>query len=196
MRYAGCHELSQFHDAFLAMCEKHAAAKQQREWGFPNGVILCDTFSFNTRQGTLYVGHHDIGQGKRWWIPIRLEDQAADGQLQIDFELCIPKGTDMRLSVHYVIDIDNAVHIMHKGRFTVGRRGLRMSAFFASYRKNPGRWQLMEFRDHTYLVLGRVNLAMTDTDFTALLGSMADFARYIPKFKDAFRQSGRNRASG
>lgn len=196
MRHANSDELSRFHDSFLAMCEKNADRKEQRAWGFPHGVIKCDTYCFNTGQRTLYVGHHDIGQGERWWVPIRLEDQSASGQLQIDFELCIPKQKSMHLSVHYAVDSNDMVNILHKGKFTVGRGGVSMSTFFAYYKKDPSGWQLPEFNNREYLVLGRVSLAMTDADFTGLLESLADFARYIPKFKDAFRQSGRNRASG
>ena len=190
MRYANSDELSRFHDSFLAMCEKHADRKEQRAWGFPHGVIACDTYRFNTGQRTLYVGHHDIGQGERWWVPIRLEDQSASGQLQIDFELCIPKQKSMHLSVHYAVDSNDMGNILHKGKFTVGRGGVSMSTFFAYYRRHPGRWRLMEFNNHTYLVLGRVNLDMTEADFAELLESLADFAKYIPGFKDTRRYSG------
>ena len=56
MRYVNSDELSCFHDAFLAMCEKHAITKGQQAWGFPSGVICCDTYSFNTEQRVMYIG--------------------------------------------------------------------------------------------------------------------------------------------
>lgn len=187
MRYLNSSELSKFHDALLNMFEKHATNIGEDSWGFPSGILYCDTYSFNTKYGTLYVGHDDFIEEKRWWIPITLEEQAYGDQLPIAFEMNIPKTRNMHVSVHYVIDDNNIVHILHKGKFTVGHGSVCMSEFFDYYRKKPGKWQLMKFSYYEYLVLGKVNLVLADTDFTQLLDSLAEFARYIPDFKIKYR---------
>jgi len=169
------------------MCEKHAASKDERVWGFPTGSIDCDTYSFVTQRGSLHVGHSEEVVDTRWWIPVGLESQAFNSALAIAFEMNIPRERNMHLSVHYVVDSHGRIYILHKGKFAIGRSSVSMSEFFAYYRKHPGRWQLMQFSNYEYLVLGRVNLDMTDTDFTTLLKSLADFAGYVPRFKDTYR---------
>jgi len=188
MYYLNNSQLSQFHDAFLAMCEKHGTAKNVEGWGFPTGVIDCDTYSFDTKQGTLYIGHDDAVAENRWWIPIGLESQAYGNELAIAFEMNIPRTRNMHLSVHFAIDDDNRIHILHKGKFTVGHGSVSMDDFFAYYRKNPGKWRLIKFNYYDYLVLGEVNLILTDTDSAELLDSLAEFARYIQKFKSIYRE--------
>ena len=93
----------------------------------------------------------------------------------------------MRLSVHYAIDENNIVHILHKGKFTVRHGSVSMWKFFDYYRKSRGKWQLIHWNNHDYLVLGKVNLAVTDAEFAELLDSLAEFARYIPDFKINYR---------
>lgn len=187
MRYLNSDELSQFHDAFLAMCEKHATTKDKRGWGFPTGIIDCDTYSFNTKQGTLYIGHSEEVVDNRWWIPIGLESQAFGSELAIAFEMNIPKARNMHLSVHYTVDDSNRTHILHKGKVTVGRSAVSMSKFFDYYRKNPGKWPLVNFSHYEYLELGRVSLSITDDEFLGLLESLAEFADYIQRFKGNYR---------
>lgn len=188
MRYANSADLSQFHDSFLAMCEKHATAKDVEDWGFPTGAIDCDTYSFDTKQGTMYIGHDDFQAKQRWWIPISLEeDQTYITQLVIAFEMCIPKADNRYLSVHYVLDDDGRVHILHKGKFTIGHGSASMSEFFDYYRKHPGRWPIVVVNFQDYLELGKVSLPINDDEFLGLLESLAEFANYIPEFKNNFR---------
>ena len=188
MRYLNSLELSQFHDALLKMVQKHATNVGEDSWGYPSGVHYCDTYSFNTKYGTLYMGHDDFIEEKRWWVPIALEEQISGHQLPIAFEMCIPKTRNMHVSVHYAIDDNNIVHILHKGKFTVGHGSVSMWEFFDYYRKNRGKWQLIKFNYYDYLVLGKVNLVITDTDFAELLESLAEFARYIPNYKSNYRE--------
>jgi hypothetical protein len=187
MRYLNSSELSQFHDAFLTMCEKHATGKDEEDWGYPTGIISCETFSFDTKYGTMYIGHDDFIEKQRWWIPIGLEAQAFITELAISFEMCIPKTDNRYLSVHYTIDDNKTIHILHKGKFTVGHGSVSMSEFFDYYRKNPSRWQLIKFYGYDYLELGKVNMVLADAEFIGLLDSLAEFARYIPNFKSNYR---------
>ena len=187
MRYLNSLELSQFHDILLKMFQKHATNVRKKDWGHPHGTDYCDTYSFNTKYGTLHIGHDDYVQEERWWIPIVLEEQISGAQLSIAFEMNIPKTRNMRLSVHYAIDENNIVHILHKGKFTVRHGSVSMSQFFGYYGKNPGKWQLIHWNNHDYLVLGKVNLVLTDAEFIGLLDSLADFANYIPDFKMKYR---------
>jgi hypothetical protein len=187
MRYLNSSELSQFHDALLGMCDKHATNKGEEGWGYPTGVHYCDTYSFDSKFGLLYIGHDDFIAEKRWWIPVALEEQVSGEQLPISFEMCIPKTENRYVSVHYTVDDNKIVHILHKGKFTVGHGSVSMYDFFNYYRKIPGKWQLINFYGYDYLELGRVNLILTDVDFVGLLDSLAEFARYIPDFKIRYR---------
>lgn len=187
MRYLYNSELSRFHEAFLTMCEKHTSKKAGEEWGFPTGIIDCDTYSFNTEQGMLYIGHSDAVVENRWWIPIGLESQAYVNELAIAFEMNIPKTRNMHLSVHYAIDDDNRIHILHKGKVTVGHGAVSMYEFFDYYRNNPGRWPVTSFPGYDYLEMGRISLPVTDDEFLGLLESLAGFANYIQGFKDNYR---------
>jgi hypothetical protein len=187
MRYLNSSELSQFHDAFLAMCEKHATAKSVRRWGHPHGVIICDTYSFETQRGTLYIGHCDFDKERRWWIPIILKSQVFGKDLTIAFEMNIPKMENLRLSVHYAIDDDNCIHILHKGKVTVGHGAVGMYEFFDYYKKNPGRWPIIDLKGYDYLELGKVSLPLEDHEFPSLIESLAEFANYVPGFKDHYR---------
>lgn len=189
MRYLSNSELVQFHDALLKMFEKHTT-KVVKKWGFPAGAIDCDTYPFNTKHESIYIGHHDLHwiEKERWWIPIALlDEQDLSGQLPIAFEMCIPKTNNMNLSVHYGMGDNRIVHILHKGKFTVGHGGVSMGEFFDYYRQNPGKWQLINFNHYEYLLLGKVHLVLTDTDLIGLLDSLAEFARYIPSFKSRYR---------
>lgn len=156
--------------------------------GDPSGSTFCDTYSFNTPHGTLYIGHYHYPDVKRWWIPIVLEEQIKGMQLPIAFEMCIPEKSNMNLSVHYAIDSNQKVSILHKGKFSVGHRSVSMAEFFDYYRKNPGKWKIIDFNYHDYLILENVNLVLTDADFQNLLISMAEFAKYIPKFREKYRK--------
>lgn len=187
MRYANNSELSQFHDAFLAMCEKHATTKNEEGWGFPTGVIYCDTYSFNTQQGAMHIGHDDFIEEQRWWLPIGLESQAYVNEFAIAFEMNIPRTKNMHVSIHYTIDDNQTVHILHKGKFAVGHSSVSMNEFFSYYRKNPGKWPVIGFFGYDYLELGKVSLSITDDEFLGLLESLAEFAKYIPGFKDNHR---------
>ena len=187
MRYLNSSELSQFHDSFMAMCEKHATKRDEEGWGFPSGIIDCDTYSFNTQQGMIYIGHSATVVENRWWIPISLESQAYVNELAIAFEMNIPKARNMHLSVHYAIDDDNCIHILHKGKLTVGHSSVSMYKFFNYYRNNPGKWPAISFFGYEYLELGKVSLPITDDEFLGLLESLAGFANYIPGFKDNYR---------
>ena len=187
MRYLNSLELSQFHDVLLKMFQKHATNVGKKNWGHPHGIDYCDTYSFNTKCGTLYIGHDDYVQEERWWIPIVLEEQISGDQLSIAFEMNIPKTRNMRLSVHYAIDDDNIVHILHKGKVTVGHGAVSMRKFFSYYQNNPGRWQVIRFSGYEYLELGEVSLPITDDEFLGLLKSLAEFANYVPGFKDNYR---------
>jgi len=187
MHYLNSSELSQFHDSLLSMFQKHAVATSEEEWGYPGGIHFCDTYSFNTKHGLLYIGHDDLIDKKRWWIPVGLEERNSVEQLPISFEICIPKIHNMFVSVHYTIDDHNIIHILHKGKFTVGYGSVSMDDFFKYYRANPGNWQVINFNYRDYLELGRVHLVLTDADFIGLLDSLADFANYIPDFKIKYR---------
>jgi len=186
MQYANSAELSRFHDAFLAMCEKHVIKKDEEAWGFPNGIIDCDTYSFNTEQGMMYIGHSATVVENRWWIPIGLESQAYVNELAIAFEMNIPRTRNMHVSIHYTIDDNNYVHILHKGKVTA-RHSLSMDDFFNYYRNNLGIWPIISFYGYDYLELGKVSLPITDDEFLGLLESLAGFANYIPGFKDNYR---------
>ena len=187
MHYLNDSELSQFHDALLKMFQKHAINVSEDSWGFPSGMLYCDTYSFNTKYGTLYVGHDDFIEEKRWWIPVTLKEQVYGDQLPIAFEMNIPKTRNMHLSVHYAIDDSNIVHILHKGKFTVRHGSVSMYKFFSYYQNNPRSWPVISFSGYDYLELGKVNLALTDGEFLGLLESLAEFANYIPGFKDNYR---------
>jgi hypothetical protein len=187
MHYLNNSELLQFHDAFLDMCEKHATTKAEEGWGFPTGVIDCDTYSFTTERGTLYIGHDITVADNRWWVPIGLESHAYVNDLAIDFEMNIPKTRNMHLSVHYAIDDDNRIHILHKGKVTVGHGAVSMYEFFNYYQDNHGRWPVINFSGYDYLELGDVSLPITGSEFLGLLESLAEFARYISNFKSIYR---------
>lgn len=187
MRYLNSTELQQFHKGFLNLCEKHAIDKSEESWGHPHGAIYCDTFTFNTKHGTIYLGHDDFIEQNRWWIPIGIEEPVFGPDFTISFEMCIPKTENRYLSVHYMIDDNKTIHIFHKGKFTVGHGSVSMHEFFDYYKNNPGKWQLTKVNFQDYLELGKVNIAITDTDFSGLLDSLADFAKYIPSFKDKYR---------
>ena len=187
MRYLNSSELSQSHNAFLAMCQKHAISQNVESWGFPTGVIDCDTYSFNAKQGILYIGHSDEVADNRWWIPIGLESQAFGNELAIAFEMNIPRTRNMHLSVHYAIDDDSCIHILHKGKVTVGHSSVSMSEFFSYYQKHPGRWPIISFYGYEYLELGKVSVPITDNEFLDLLESLSVFADYIPGFKYHYR---------
>ena len=187
MRYLNSAELSQFHGAFIGMCEKHATTKNEEGWGLPTGVISCDTYSFTTRQETLYIGHDATVVENRWWIPIGLESQAYIYELAIAFEMNIPRTRNMHLSVHYAIDDDSRIHILHKGKVTVGHSSVSMSEFFSYYLNNPGRWPIISFYGYEYLEVGKVSLPIIDDEFLGLLESLAEFANYISGFKYHYR---------
>jgi len=187
MQYLNSAQLSQFHDAFTAMCEKHATTKNIERWAFPHGVIDCDTYSFDTKYGTMYISHDDFIELQRWWIPTGLESQAFASELAIAFEMNIPKARNMHLSVHHAIEDNRKVHVLHKGKFTVGHGAVSMNEFFDHYRKKPGRWPVIHLGFYEYLELGLVSLPMTDNEFVILLESLSGFAHYIPGFKDNHR---------
>jgi len=171
------------------MCEKHGTVAGQRRWGFPSGGIDCDTYFFNTAQGTMYLAHADFVREARWWIPIGLQTQQTVSDLTIAFEMNIPKQRNMYVSVHYAIDDDNRVHILHKGKVTVGHGSVSMDEFFRYYRNNPGRWPAINFSVYEYLELGKVSIPITDDEFLGLLESLAAFADYMPGFKDNYRST-------
>jgi hypothetical protein len=62
-----------------------------------------------------------------------------------------------------------------------------MAEFFEYYQDNPGRWQVISFIDYDYLELAKLNLQVTDKDFNELVESLAQFAAYIPAFKNQYR---------
>ena len=93
----------------------------------------------------------------------------------------------MHLSVHYGIDDDNRVRILHKGKVTVGHGAVSMHEFLSCYRNNPGRWPVISFSSYKYLGLRKVSLPITDDEFVSLLESLAGFASYIPGFKENYR---------
>jgi len=187
MRYLTSLELRQFHDALLGKFKKHATSQAKKEWGYPHGVTSCDTYSFSTKHGMLYLGHYDYIEGNRWWIPITLEEQVSGAQLPVTFEMSIPKTRNMRVSVHYAVDDNGLVHILDKGKFTVGYGSVGMQEFFTYYRKTPGQWPLMQFNSYDYVVLGKLSLNVTDSNLLDLLGSLAEFAIYILNFKNKYR---------
>lgn len=190
MRYLTSSELYGFHDSFLLALRKHSSSQFEEEWGYPSGFEICDTFSFTTEHGTLLIGHLDrIKELGRWWIPITLEDNSHTPytQLLIDFEMSIPTRPNLYLSVHYTMDDDGAIHILHKGKFTVGHGSISIREFSQYYRTNPGRWQLMQFNGYDYLKLARIKQESFDSDFLKLIPSLADFANYISNFKNKYR---------
>jgi hypothetical protein len=187
MRYLNSSELSIFHNSLVNMFKKQAVSASQRKWGFPSGAITCDTYLFNTDRGALYIGHDYFIKEKRWWIPICLGDQFERNELQIAFEMNIPKTSNMYLSVHYIIDDTNFVHILHKGKVTVGHSSMSMDDFFNYYQRSPGRWPVINLFGHTYLELGKVSLTIADNEFHDLLESLSGFARYITQFKNTYR---------
>jgi hypothetical protein len=187
MRYLNNSELSQFHDSLLEMFKKQATNVSEETWGFPSGFIDCDTFQFITNLGNLYIGHNDNEEANRWWIPVASEDLNFGTEFHIAFEMSIPKTQNRSLSVHYMIDDNKMVHIMHKGKFTVGYGSVSMAEFFEYYQDNPGRWQVISFIDYDYLELAKLNLQVTDKDFNELVESLAQFAAYIPAFKNQYR---------
>ena len=99
----------------------------------------------------------------------------------------IPKTLNKNLSVHYTIDDNKVIRILHKGKFTVGHGSVSMAEFFNYYRNNPGRWQLISFLDYDYLELAQLNTNLTDTDFVGLLDSLSEFTKYIRNFKNLHR---------
>ncbi len=113
-------EGTRFHDALLGQLKKHAISQTKEEWGYPSGVTYCDTYSFSTKHGMLYLGHYDYTKGDRWWIPITMEEQVSGAQLPVTFEMSIPKTRNMHVSVHYGIEDNGLAHILEKGKFTVG----------------------------------------------------------------------------
>jgi hypothetical protein len=169
------------------MFKKHAITISEESWGFPSGFIDCETFQFNTNLGYLYIGHNDNTEANRWWIPIASADLNFGNEFHISFEMSIPKIHNNGLSVHYMIDENKIVHIMHKGKFTVGYGSVSMAEFFEYYRNNPGKWQAISFNNYDYLELGKLSLNITDADFIGLLDSLAQFAAFIPVFKDQYR---------
>ncbi len=188
MRYLNGLELSQLHTNLLQMCEKHAINKGKKTWGFPHGIEYCDTYIFKLPRWYIYIGHLDFQAGKRWWFPVVLNSLGTADDLSIDFEMCIPKIDNPRLSVRYTIDdTKKLVHVLHKGKFTVGYGSVRMADFFDFYKNNPGEWPIIRHNFQDYLQLGAISLPMTDGDFTNLLSSLAEFANYIPNFKKKYR---------
>lgn len=190
MRYLTSSELHSFHDSFLQALRIHSSSHYEEEWGYPSGFEICDTFSFSTEHGTLLIGHLDrTNELGRWWIPITLEDNSYTqfSQLLINFEMSIPTQPNLYLSAHYTIDDDGAIHILHKGKFTVGHGSISMHAFFEYYRANPGRWLLRKFMGYDYLQLAKINPESFESDFLKLLPSLADFAKYISTFKNEYR---------
>jgi hypothetical protein len=186
MRYLNGKELSSFHDEFASMLKKHTRYAGLRNWGYPNGVITCEAYFTNTTSGNIFIGHHEIA-GNRWWIPIEIDKNLLDYDLQIAFEMCVPFTSNRNLSVHYMLDTDNSIKILHKGKFTVGRGSTKMVDFFEYYRNNPGSWQLLKWNDYDYLVLGKLDTPLSDAGFLSLIESLGEFAHYIPNFKAKFR---------
>ena len=190
MRYLNGSELYSFHESFLKALKKHSSSQSEEEWGYPSGVDICDTFSFTTEHGTLLIGYLDrIKELGRWWVPITLQDNISTpyAQITIDFEMSIPMRQNFHVSVHYTITDDGAILILHKGKFTIGHGSRSMSEFFEYYRKNPGRWQIIQFNGYNYLQLGRINPESFDNEFLKLISSLADFAKYIRTFKKRYR---------
>ena len=184
MRYLTSPELQDFHDSFLRALRKHSSGHSDEAWGFPHGWDECDTFSFRTVHGTLLIGHLDLTKELgRWWIPISLEDNYPN----IEFEINIPLEPNLRLSVHYTMDDDGAILILHKGRFTVVH-AIGMSEFFEYYRANPVIWERMQYNWYDYLILAKIEPESVDSDFLKIIiPSLADFAHYIHNFKTGIR---------
>jgi hypothetical protein len=188
MRYANSTELSQFHDSFLKQCAQQAISRLQMSWGFPSGTNECDTFSFDTQYGIMYIGHSDNIVPNRCWMPIGMQSQRTVNDLTIAFEVNIPRTMNKRLSVHFTIDDDNHIHILHKGKVTA-KHGLSMNNFFNYYRNHPGQWPVIQFSMYNYLELGIVSMEVENHEFLELLDSLAIFANYIPAFKDNYRST-------
>jgi hypothetical protein len=187
MRYLNSSELAQFHMGFLTMCKKNAITNGDEVWGYPSGFLQCDTYTFKCRYGDMYLGHEDFNREQRWWMPISLQNQQASNELSIAFEMNIPKFDNKYVSVHYAIDEKQFVHILHKGKFTIGHGSASMAEFFNYYRNNPAGWPVIQYNYQDYLLLGVASLSMTDKEFETLLSSLADFANYIPDFKTRYR---------
>lgn len=189
MRYLTKSEIRKFHSDLLALMQKHAKAQIEDTWGYPSGYIDCDTYSFDTPSGTLLIGHYDFTEEKqRWWVPVCLEEPQTNNLLYIAFELSIPDAPiNNHLSVHYKIGDTGAVHVLHKGKFTVGYGAVSMADFFDYYGKTPGKWPILNSLGTQYLELGKLAPDSLDSDFTTLLDSLAEFARYVPEFKEGYR---------
>ena len=186
MRYLNSDEFPQFYDSFLEMCRKHAIVSGQETWGYPGGMNTCDTYSFRTRRGTMHIGHDANIVENRWWIPVGLEAQRNINDLDIAYEVNIPREHNLRLSVHFMIDDANLIHILHKGKVTA-RHSLSMEQFFNYYRSHPSRWPVIRVSFYDYLELGTASLPIADGEFLELLESFAEFAEYIPTFKANYR---------
>jgi hypothetical protein len=190
MRYLTSSELHSFHDSFLQTLRKHSLSQSDEDWGYPGGFHICETHLFETKHGNMYIGHLDsVEDAGRWWIPVTLEDNIRSlsaTQLSIDFEMSIPVRPNFHLSTHYIKDEGN-LYIVQKGNFTVGHSGIKMSDFFQYYLANPGRWQVIQFNGYDYLILVKLALKSIDAEFPYLIDSLADFANYIPGFKNRYR---------
>ena len=191
MRYLTSSELHSFHDSFLRTLRKHSLGQSNEEWGYPSGFHVCETHLFETNHGNMYIGHLDsVENSGRWWIPVTLEDNIrslSTTQLSIDFEMSIPARPNLRLSTHYIKDEEDNLYIVQKGKFTIGHRSISMSEFFRYYLAQPSKWQVIQFNDYDYLILVKLVLGSIDADFSYLLNSLADFANYIPGFKNRYR---------
>lgn len=187
MRFLFDKEFPSFHDSVLGLMKKHSKRHSIEVWGFPSGNIECDTYGFQTKYGTLLMGHHNDTKHKRWWIPINLDNFGYGIQIPIAFEMCIPKAANRHLSVHYATDANDDINILHKGKFTVGYGSVSMLEFFRYYRANPGGWPIISFDGREYLLLGKLNQRLLDNSFLDLISSLAEFAKYIPSFKNKYR---------
>lgn len=191
MRYLTSSELDSFHDSFLNTLRKHSLNQSNEEWGYPGGFNVCETHLFKTKHGNMYIGHLDsVEYFGRWWIPVTLEGNIrslSTTQLSIDFEMSIPARPNLRLSTHYIKDKENNLYIVQKGKFTVGNSSKSMSEFFQYYLAQPDRWQVIQFNGYDYLILVKLQLKSISANFSYLLDSLADFANYIPGFKNKYR---------
>lgn len=187
MRYLNSTELTQLHDSIATMLMNKGNNESIRIWGFPSNNIKCSTYTFETESGAIYIGHHDFVHEKKWWLPIASGESLYGEQLQISFEMCVPKNDNKLVSIHYVIDNDEIVHILHKGKFTVGHGSLSMKDFFTYYKNNPGKWEVINFSNYNYIELGKTNIYLTENQFSDLLNSLASFADYLSAFKNRYR---------
>ena len=191
MRYLTSSELHSFHDLFLQTLRKHSLDQSNKEWGYPSGFQVFETHLFKTKYGNMYIGHLDsVEDSGRWWIPVTLEVNnraLSSTQLSIDFEMSIPAEPNLYLSTHYIKDGEDNLHIVSKGKFTAGPGAISMKDFFGYYMAQPGRWKVIKFNRYKYLILVKLALKSIDADFSYLLDSLADFANYIPGFKNRYR---------